>query len=153
MPISWEPYVRFTSNLLWWHHWGVAQVAMLWRYHTSLIFMSGRGLEANPSNANISRTICTIHFQLSLVTSLGSGTSSHAMGLSYLIIIHEWAGLRSKVFKCQYFQERMSHSLSTCFVGCPIISTWSALFLVLILMLFMSGQGLEPKPYNFLWTR
>ena len=30
---------------------------------------------------------------------IGSGTSSHAMTLSYLINIHEWAGLRTETSK------------------------------------------------------
>ena len=49
--------------------------------------MSGHGLEANPSNGNILRTVCPIDSQFASVTSLGSGASSHAMTFSYPINI------------------------------------------------------------------
>ena len=100
----------------------VSRWSLLFLVSISLIFMSGRGLEINLSNADILRTKCPIHFQLALVTSLGSGKSSHTMTSSYLNNSHEWAGLRCKSFKGQYPEDDMSDSLPTWL--CDIFGEW-----------------------------
>ena len=124
----------------------VSRWSLLFLVSISLIFMSGRGLEINLSNADILRTKCPIHFQLGFVTSLGNGTRSHAMELSYLIDILEWAGLRSKTsqFLVNMLSGRGEVRLVSYLGGrLPLVSRWSLLFLVLISIIFPSGRGLE----------
>ena len=68
-------------------------MSILFLVQISIIFMSGRGLEAISSNVNISATECPIPFKFVSMTSVGG---VHVLVVHYCISLnlHKGAGLK-----------------------------------------------------------